>query len=102
MAIGDRNAPDISVKYANSTYLSQNPGDHVAGTPYGTRGGIAVDHVFPADGEYQLQLNFASGQSAKDEKIDFSIDGEQVFVLSYDQRVTQQAAAADGRSYAMQ
>src|ERR1051326_8589107 len=51
MAIGDRNAADISVKYANSTYLSQNPGDHVPGTPYGTRGGIAVDHVFPADGD---------------------------------------------------
>jgi hypothetical protein len=102
MALGDRNAPDIAVKYANSTYLSQNPGDHVAGTPYGTRGGIAVDHIFPADGEYQLLLNFASGGSAKDEKIDFSVDGEQVFVLNYDQAVTQRAAAADGRSYAQQ
>ncbi len=102
MAIGDRNAPDISVKYANSTYLSQNPGDHVAGTPYGTRGGIAVDHVFPADGEYMLQLNFASGGSAKDEKLDFSVDGEQVYVLNYDPNVTRQAAAADGRSYALQ
>jgi mono/diheme cytochrome c family protein len=102
MAIGDRNAPDIAVKYANSVYISQNPGDHVAGTPYGTRGGIAVDHVFPADGEYQLQLTFASGRGAKDEKIDFSIDGEQVFLLDYNQATTQSGAAADGRSYTPQ
>src|SRR5207244_13366140 len=102
MAVGDRNAPDISVKYANSVYMSQNPGDHVPGTPYGTRGGIAVDHVFPADGEYVLSLNFASGGSAKDEKIDISVDGQQVFMLNYDPNVTRQAAAADGRSFALQ
>jgi len=102
MAIGDRNAPDVSVKYANSVYLSQNPSDHVAGTPYGTRGGIAVDHVFPADGEYVLSLNFASGGSAKDEKIDFSVDGVPVYMLNYDPAVTRQAAAADGRSFALQ
>jgi hypothetical protein len=48
MAVGDLNAPDIAVRYANSEYLSQNPGDYVPGTPFGTRGGIAIDHVFPA------------------------------------------------------
>ena len=99
MAIGDLNAPDIAVKYSNSQYLSQNPGDHVPGTPYGTRGGISVDHVFPADGEYTLSLTFAGGGSAKDEKIDFSIDGVQVYLLNYDQNITQRSAAADGRSY---
>src|SRR5262245_14153622 len=99
MALGDRNAADVSVKYANSPYMSQNPDDHVLGTPYGTRGGIAVEHVFPADGEYVLSLTFASGGSARDEKIDFSIDGEQVFLLNYNQQAIQQAAAADGRSF---
>src|SRR5579884_218452 len=99
MAVGDLNAPDVAVKYSNSQYLSQNPGDHVPGTPYGTRGGIAVDHVFPADGEYELSLTFAGGGSAKDEKIDFSIDGVQVYLLNYDQNVTQRGQAADGRSY---
>src|SRR5215471_18441837 len=102
MAIGDLNAPDVAVKYANSQYLSQNPGDHVLGTPYGTRGGIAVDHVFPADGDYTLSLTFAGGGSAKDEKIDFSIDGVQVYLLNYDQTTTQQGQAADGRSYTPQ
>jgi hypothetical protein len=102
MAIGDLNAPDVAVKYSNSQYLSQNPGDHVPGTPYGTRGGIAVDHVFPADGDYQLSLTFAGGNGAKDEKIDFSVDGIQVYLLSYDQNITRGGAAADGRSYTPQ
>ena len=102
MAVGDRNAANIAAKYANSTYLSQNPADHVVGTPYGTRGGIAVDHVFPVDGEYTLSLTFSSGGSAKDEKVDFSVDGEQVFLLTYNQQTTQSGAAADGRSYAEQ
>jgi mono/diheme cytochrome c family protein len=100
MAIGDLNAPDIAVRYANSEYLSQNPGDYVPGTPFGTRGGIAVDHVFPADGEYTLSLTFASGGGQnRNEKIDFSVDGVQVFLLNYDQQAIQQGAAADGRSY---
>jgi cytochrome c553 len=99
MAIGDLNAPDVSVRYANSEYLSQNPRDRVPGTPYGTRGGIAVDHVFPADGEYTLSLTFASGGGSRDEKIDFSIDGVQVYLLNYNQQTIQAGAAADGRSY---
>jgi hypothetical protein len=102
MAIGDLNAPDISVQYSNSQYMSQNPSDYVPGTPYGTRGGIAVTHVFPADGEYELGLTFSGGGSDRDEKIDFSIDGEQVFLLDYNQQATQQAAAADGRSFKLQ
>jgi hypothetical protein len=102
MAIGDLNAPDISVRYANSEYMSQNPGDYVPGTPYGTRGGISVTHVFPADGEYMIGLTFASGGSATNEKIDFSIDGEQVFLLNYNQATNQAGAAADGRSYRLQ
>ena len=29
---------------------------HVEGTPFGTRGGIAVTHNFPADGDYVFKL----------------------------------------------
>ena len=32
--------------------------DHVEGTPFGTRGGIAVRHFFPADGEYSFKISF--------------------------------------------
>src|SRR5437867_2586370 len=30
--------------------------DHVPGLPIGTRGGVSVSHVFPQDGEYDIQI----------------------------------------------
>ncbi len=30
---------------------------HVEGLPFGTRGGFGVEHIFPADGEYELNIN---------------------------------------------
>ena len=47
MAVGDRTAPTIDTTYTNPSYLSQHPWDHVEGAPYGTRGGMVVEHVFP-------------------------------------------------------
>jgi mono/diheme cytochrome c family protein len=44
---------------AGTTYRSQEPGTqqfHQDGLPLGTRGGIAVSHNFPADGEYVLNI----------------------------------------------
>jgi mono/diheme cytochrome c family protein len=94
MAVGDRNAPTIDQTYTNPIYMSQHPWDHVPGTPYGTRGGIVVDHVFPADGEYVVDLTFDSGSGARFEDIDISIDGERVALLQYELGAL---AGADGR-----
>jgi mono/diheme cytochrome c family protein len=44
---------------AGTTYRAQQPSTqlfHQDGLPLGTRGGIAVDHNFPADGEYVLNI----------------------------------------------
>ena len=44
---------------AGTTYRAQKPSSqlfHQDGLPLGTRGGIAVDHNFPADGEYVLNI----------------------------------------------
>jgi hypothetical protein len=44
---------------AGTTYRPQKPSTqlfHQDGLPLGTRGGIAVDHNFPADGEYVLNI----------------------------------------------
>ena len=46
----------IDHTYTNAGYVSQHPWDHVEGAPYGTRGGMVVDHVFPADGEYVFEV----------------------------------------------
>jgi hypothetical protein len=94
MAVGDRSARPIDSTYTAPAYLSQHPWDHVEGAPYGTRGGLAVDHVFPADGEYVFEVTLNSGDNARYEDIDVSIDGERVALLAYE---TGPAGGADGR-----
>ncbi|MCA1585433.1 MAG: DUF1592 domain-containing protein, partial [Acidobacteria bacterium] len=93
MAIGDRHAAPMDQTYTSPTYLSQHPWDHVEGAPYGTRGGIVVDHVFPADGEYVFELSFVAGDNARFEDVDISINGERASLLPYE---NMPSAAADG------
>jgi len=94
MALGDRNAPAVDSTYTNPGYVSQHPWDHIDGAPFGTRGGIVVDHVFPADGEYVFEVSLVSGAFSKFEDIDISINGERVALLAYE---TGPAGGADGR-----
>ena len=94
MAVGDRNAPAIDHTYTNAGYLSQHPWDHVDGAPYGTRGGMVVNHVFPADAEYVFELAVNSGSNARFEDIDVSINGERVALVEYE---SGPAGGADGR-----
>jgi mono/diheme cytochrome c family protein len=94
MAVGDRQAAKVDVVYTNSSYVSQHPWDHVEGAPYGTRGGLVVNHVFPADAEYEFELLVISGDNARYEDIDVSIDGERVALVKFENGP---AAAADGR-----
>jgi len=94
MAVGDRNAPSIDSTYTNAGYLSQHPWDHLEGAPYGTRGGMVVNHVFPADAEYVFEVAINSGSNARFEDIDVSINGERVALIEYE---TGPAGGADGR-----
>ncbi len=94
LAVGDKNAPMIDHTYTNSTYASQHPWDRVPGAPYGTRGGMVVSHVFPADGEYQFEMTFNSGENTRFEQIDVSIDGQRVALVEYE---LLNVAGADGR-----
>jgi len=93
LALGNRNAPAVDHTYTNSIYLSQHPWDHIDGTPYGTRGGTVIEHVFPADGEYVFELTFGAGDNARIEDIDVSINGERVGLLRY----ARTSGGADGR-----
>jgi hypothetical protein len=94
MAIGDRSAPLLDRTYTNTSYVSQHPWDHVEGAPYGTRGGMVVNHVFPADAEYVFELTFTGGDNSRLEDIDLSIDGQRALLVRYE---TGAAGAADGR-----
>lgn len=93
MAVGNRDAGEVEQAYKNSEYISQHPWDRVEGAPYGTRGGMVVEHAFPADGEYYFQVTFASGDNSPFEDLDISIDGERVAKLAY----TSIGRGADGR-----
>src|SRR2546427_10041492 len=94
MAVGDRNASTVDSTYTAPGYLSQHPWDHVEGAPYGTRGGMVVDHVFPADAEYVFEIAIVSGSNARFEDIDVSINGERIALLEYEPGP---AGSADGR-----
>jgi cytochrome c551/c552 len=94
LAIGDRQATTVDATYAAPGYVSQHPWDHVEGAPYGTRGGMVVNHVFPADAEYVFEIDLTSGSNARYEDIDISIDGERVALIEYE---TGPAGGADGR-----
>src|SRR4051794_5974865 len=94
MAVGDRNAPTIDATYTNPGYLSQHPWDHLEGAPFGTRGGIVINHVFPADAEYVFEVALNSGSNTRLEDIDLSIDGQRVALLEYE---SGPAGGADGR-----
>jgi Protein of unknown function (DUF1592)/Protein of unknown function (DUF1588)/Protein of unknown function (DUF1585)/Protein of unknown function (DUF1595)/Protein of unknown function (DUF1587) len=94
MAVGDRSARGIDHTYTNASYVSQHPWDHIEGAPYGTRGGMVIDHVFPADGEYVFEVALNSGDNARYEDIDISVNGERVALLAYE---TAPAGGADGR-----
>src|SRR6185436_7428608 len=55
-AVGDPGISPLVETYHIPQAFSQTR--HVEGTPFGTRGGIAVRHNFPADGEYSFKMTF--------------------------------------------
>ncbi|HEX5047084.1 MAG TPA: DUF1592 domain-containing protein [Gammaproteobacteria bacterium] len=66
-AIGDATAPPIATVYGDPADMvislppSGEPGTgrqqhHLEGMPFGTRGGMVIEHNFPADGEYELTI----------------------------------------------
>jgi mono/diheme cytochrome c family protein len=55
MAVGNPTARPVGTPYVNSNGGKQLA--HVEGLPLGTRGGMLVEHIFPADGEYELNIN---------------------------------------------
>ena len=94
LAIGDRHAATVDHTYSAPGYVSQHPWDHVDGAPFGTRGGMVVDHVFPADAEYVFEVDLVAGSNARFEDIDISVNGERVALIKYE---TGPAGGADGR-----
>jgi len=94
LSVGDLDATATSVSYDVPQFVSQ--AGHVDGTPMGTRGGLAVVHIFPADGKYRFRLRLFStlggrlfGLTASGEKIQIAIDDRQVAMLDVDPRMSE-------------
>jgi len=93
----------IAVGYWKSptemTYLA--PGDtsqnlHIEGLPLGTRGGMKVKHIFPADGEYKFSIqNFGVGSFIPGERLEIVIDGERAHMFKYEGVGLSQGMAGD-------
>ena len=95
LAVGDRNASPSEATFKVPRTQSQMK--HIDGTPWGTRGGIALTYTFPADGDYTFRVMLHGtpvgilfgSVSSRSEQIDLSINGERVALLDIDYKISE-------------
>ena len=94
LAVGDPRAGAAEATYKVPRTGSQM--GHVEGAPFGTRGGVAVMHTFPADGDYSFRMQLHSiptgqlfGSTVRGELLEVSIDGERVAVIEINPRMSE-------------
>ena len=67
---------------------------HIEGLPFGTRGGLRIEHQFPADGEYAFNVKGVTGYFQRvlggitGEKLEILIDGERVHLFDWDKEIS--------------
>jgi hypothetical protein len=86
LAIGGAAAP-TQVTYRVAEDTTQNY--RVEGLPFGTRGGLAVDHTFPSDGKYTFKVFSVNLGNMGNFRPFGEIRGEQLLVYVDDVRVAQ-------------
>jgi len=81
MGVGFWKSP-TEAAYISPADTSQT--ERVSGLPLGTRGGMAIRHVFPSNGEYKFSIaNFGLGKFIPNEKLALFIDNELVETRDY-------------------
>ena len=98
-AIGTATTP-TQVTYRVAEDTTQNY--QVEGLPFGTRGGLAIDHTFPADGTYTVKTFSVNLGNMGNFRPFGEIRGEQLLVYVDDKRVAQidwDKALGVGRRY---
>jgi mono/diheme cytochrome c family protein len=84
LAVGDPDSPQVSRVFRAPPDLAQ--GQHQAGMPLGTRGGIVIEHEFPLDATYEfsvfLRRNIVGYMTGLEwpHELEIAIDGERVFL----------------------
>jgi hypothetical protein len=90
LAIGTETAPTLAVFDAPHD-TSQNT--HIEGLPFGTRGGMLIEHEFPADGDYVFTVKGMTGYftavlgNVGGEQLEVTIDGERVYLYDWDREI---------------
>ena len=94
LAVGDRDAASSEARYRVPKTASQL--QRVDGAPMGTRGGVSIVHVFPADGEYVFRMDlhgnadgFLFGGPSSGEQLEVSIDGAREALLDVDSNLAE-------------
>lgn len=95
LAVGDPESSASQATFKLPKTASQL--DRADGAPLGTRGGISVQHTFPADGDYVFSMDFFAeplgllyGSTATGEKIEVSIDGARVALYDINPRMSEE------------
>ncbi len=101
LAVGNPSIPLDSANYPVSPYLVQ--GDRMSeDLPFGTRGGVAIRHHFPLDGEYAIKvrlLRTADGYVlgiAEPHFLDVRLDGSRIKLIQFGGEHLGRTAGADG------
>lgn len=86
VAVGTATAP-TQVMYRVAEDTTQNY--HVDGLPFGTRGGLAINHTFPSDGTYTFKVFSVNLGNMGNFRPFGEIRGEQLLVYLDDRRIAQ-------------
>jgi hypothetical protein len=102
IALGDVSEPALAT-YRVASDTTQDY--HIEGLPFGTRGGLVVQHEFPSDGDYVFKVfpinkglmdnNTAFGEITG-EKLELIIDGQRIHLYDWDKDVARGKAVHGG------
>jgi hypothetical protein len=88
LAMGEPVTPSL---YVYRTPEDSSQGGHVEGLPFGTRGGVLLDYIFPSEGEYTVTITPIFGDnmsptgfgSVDCEKVEVLLDGERIQLIDW-------------------
>ena len=81
LAVADPSIEPDVVRYPVSPLLAQD-GRMSEDLPFGSRGGAAVRHHFPRDGDYELRIELRGNRGRNEpQEIDVRLDGERIALL---------------------
>ena len=84
LALGDPDTAPAAQTYRARQDLSQD--QHIEGLPFGTVGGMLVEHTFPLDADYEFRLSMFRNNLEimrgieRPHQVELSIDGERIFL----------------------